>query len=260
MANMKLFAFDARTGKELWRNSPNDWQNGGSTPVVFKIGGESAILECRYLHRASDGTVICPSNLSAWGVLTPIAENGMMFVPSQFQGWETPLTFVAVRAPASAAAGGKAALAWKPPAVDVAMPVRGTDFYIASPLYVNGVVYSVNVGGGLTAVDVSAQKGLYHLWLDGYTRYNRYVYGIAASPTLAGKHIYITDDAGFTHVIQPGPDFKQVAGNVLENLHLSGQGGNPCRQESFYTSPVFAGQAMYLRGEEYLYCIGPENR
>ena len=81
---------------------------------------------------------------------------------------------------------------------------------------------------------------------------------IAASPALAGKSIYITDDAGYMHIIEPGPRFNEFGRNIIENIHLSGQGGNPGKQESFYTSPFFEGKAMYLRGEEYLYCIREE--
>jgi hypothetical protein len=109
--------------------------------------------------------------------------------------------------------------------------------------------------GGFTAVDVQGQRGLYRRWLDGYNRYNRFLYGVVASPTLAGKHIYVVDDAGYTHLIQPGPQFKEVGRNVLENIFFSSQAGNPCRQEAFYTAPYFEGKAMYLRGEEYLYRI-----
>ena len=138
------------------------------------------------------------------------------------------------------------------------MPVRGMDYFVASPLFVDGLVYSVDMAAGLIVVDVNAKRCLYRQWLDGYTRYNRFLYGVCASPTLGGKHIYIVDDAGFTHVIQPGPVFKEVARNVIENIHLSGLGGNPCKQESFYTSPFFEGASMYLRGEEYLYRIGQE--
>ena len=78
---------------------------------------------------------------------------------------------------------------------------------------------------------------------------------LLASPTLAGKYIYLVDDAGYTHIIHPGPQYKEVNRNVLENIHQSGHGGNPCKQESFYTSPWFDGKSMYLRGEEYLYRI-----
>src|SRR5206468_131565 len=109
--------------------------------------------------------------------------------------------------------------------------------------------------GGFMAVDVRANKLLYRCFLDGYNRFHRNLFGYCASPTYAGKHIYIVDDAGFTHVIEPGAQFKEAARNVLENIYTGGKGGNPCGQESFYTSPVFEGKRLYLRGEQYLYCI-----
>ncbi len=261
-ANTTLLALDANTGEELWRNSPDDWQNGlGSTaPVIVKIGGTSAILSMRYLHRASDGTVICPSRLDIWGVFTPIVENDIMFNPCRWRGFKNVLSFIGIKLPASASAGAKAEIVLDLDGKDVTMPTRqeGPLFTVASPLYVDGVVYSVEMGGGLAAVDTRARQALYRLYLDGYNRYNRYVYGVAASPTLAGRNIYLIDDAGYTHIIPPGAQFKEAGRNIIENIHLAGQGGNPCKQESFYTSPIFEGKAMYLRGEEYLYCIREE--
>jgi outer membrane protein assembly factor BamB len=261
--NMSLLALDARTGKELWRNTPDDWQNGGhgsNSPQVVKIGRDSAILHMRYIHRVSDGTVICPSNTEVWGVLTPIVEKGVIYNPAGWRGWEHPAGFNAIKLPADIAPGAKTQKLLALDGQDVTMPQRssGTIFMVASPLYVNGVVYSVEMAGGVVAVDAAAGKALFRQYLDGYNRYNRYVYGVAASPTLAGKNIYITDDAGYTHIIPPGPQLKELRRNILENIHLSGLGGNPCRQESFYTSPYFEGKCMYLRGEEYLYCIAQE--
>jgi len=255
-----LLALDARTGQELWRNTPNDWQNGGHgshSPLAVRIGDASAIVQVRYIHRVSDGTVICPSKLDIWGILTPIVEDGVIFNPCRWHGFQDPLSFLAVKLPAGVGAGAKVETVIDIDGKDAAVPARpnGPAFTVASPLYVDGVVYSVEMGGGLAAVDTAGRKVLYRQRLDGYNRYNRFLYGVAASPTLAGKSIYIIDDAGYTHILQPGPQFREVGRNVIENIHLSGLGGNPCKQESFYTSPFFEGKCMYLRGEEYLYCI-----
>jgi outer membrane protein assembly factor BamB len=262
-ATMTLLALDAKTGKELWRNSPDDWQNGGhgsSAPLIVKVGDENAILHNRYLHRVSDGAVICPSQLDVWGVLTPIVENNIMYNPCRWRGWKDPVGFIAIKPPASAGPGAKCEIVLALDGKDVTMPTRqpGAIFMVASPLFVDGVVYSVEMGGGLAAVDTVAKKALYRQYLDGYNRYHRYLYGIAASPALAGRNIYITDDAGYTHIIQPGPQLKELGRNIIENIHATGLGGNPARQESFYTSPFFAANAMYLRGEEYLYCVRAE--
>lgn len=259
-ANMTLLAYDALTGKELWRNSPEDWQNGGhgsTQPLVVGIGNTHGIVSMRYIHRVSDGTVICPSRLDLWGVLTPIVEDGVIYNPCRWQGWKDPVSFIGVKLPPSDAPGAKAETVLDLKGTEVTMPTRqvGAVFTVASPLCVDGVVYSVEMGGGLAAVDTRTGKGLFRTYLDGYNRYNRYLYGVAASPTLAGKNIYITDDAGYTHILQPGAQFRELKGNVIENIHLSGAGGNPCKQECFYTSPYFHGKSLYLRGEEYLYCI-----
>ncbi len=262
-ANLHLLAFDALKGGELWRNTPDDWQNGGhgsNSPVVVRLGGQGAIVQMRYLHRASDGAVIGPSKLEIWGCSTPIVENGIVFDPCSWRGFDAPPSFMAVRLPPGTAEGAKAEVLMNLDGKDVTMPLRmpGPAFTVASPLYVDGVVYTIEAGGGLAAVDTAARKALYRRHLDGYTRYNRFVYGIAASPTLGGKSIYIVDNAGFTHILPPGAPLKDAGRNVIENIHLSGLGGNPCKQESFYTSPWFDGRRMILRGEEYLYCIGTD--
>jgi outer membrane protein assembly factor BamB len=259
-ANKTLLAFDAKTGQELWRNTPDDWQNGGhgsTSPLIVKIGGASAIIEMRYIHRASDGTVICPSELDIWGVLTPIVENGVIFNPSRWRGWKDPVSVIGLRLPPGIDAGAKVQTVLDLDGRDVSMPVRidGPTFMVASPLYVDGVIYSLEIGGGLAAVDTTTGKALYRQYLDGYNRYNRFLYGLAASPTLAGKNIYITDDAGYTLILEPGPHLKVLHRNVIENIYLAGLGGNPCKQECFYTPAFFESKCMYLRGEEYLYCI-----
>lgn len=258
-----LLAYDAKTGKERWRNHPNDWQNeghGSNSPMIVKINGESAIVEMRYIHRASDGTVICPSNLDIWGILTPVIEDGVIYNPCRWHGFKDPVSFAGVKLPASTAAGSKVQIALDLDGKDFTMPARvdGPIFMVASPLYIDGVVYSIEMGGGLCAVDTANRKALYRQFLDGYDRFNRFLYGQAASPVQAGKNIYITDDAGYTQIIEPGANLKVLHRNVIENIDIGGLGGNPGKQECFYTGAFFEGKRMYLRGEEYLYGIGQE--
>jgi hypothetical protein len=90
-ANKTLYAFDAKTGQDLWKNTPGDWQNQfcGSSPVVTRIGSESVIIGKRFIHRASDGTELCPNNLEmTLAEATPIVENGVIFNPFRFRGWK----------------------------------------------------------------------------------------------------------------------------------------------------------------------------
>jgi hypothetical protein len=188
--NKTLYAFDAKTGKDLWQNTPTDWQNQfcGSSPVVARIGGESVIIGRRFIHRASDGTELCPNHLDmSLAEATPIVEDGVIFNPFRFRGWKETTSFISVKLPASTAAGRESRNLWAPEGKDVSMTMRGPIFAIASPLYVDGIVYAIEMSGGLTAVDPAGRKSLYRQWLDGYNRYNRYLYGVAAEPALEEK-------------------------------------------------------------------------
>jgi outer membrane protein assembly factor BamB len=257
-AHQTLIAYDPKTGHELWRKNttdkPMNWTNTPGQPVPAKIGDTNVIIAHQSLIRASDGSFIGPSFLDTmFSSGAPIVDNGIMYDCARYRGQGKPFSIIAVKLPAAPAA--KAQVLFDPDGKDISVPIRGLAFQIASCLYEGGMLYTIEMGGGLSAVDLANKKCDYRLWLDGYNRYNRMVYGVCASPTLAGKNIYITDDAGYTHILAPGPQFKELQHNVLENIFPAGQGGNPCKQESFYTSPIFEGKSMYLRGEEYLYCI-----
>ncbi len=254
-----LLALDAKTGSLLWKNAAMDKMESGISPVVARIGGAAVLITAKKLVRASDGVEMGASNLDIWGDSTPVVDNGIIYNTSRFRGWNELPSLSAVKLPSSAEKGA-AQVVWDPPGKDVATPVRGLNYTIASPLFLDGILYGVDMTGGMTAVDVQGRKALYRRWLDGYNRYNRFLYGVVASPTLGGKHIYVVDDAGYTHIIQPGPQFKELNRNVLENIFYSSISGNPCRQEAFYTSPYFEGKAMYLRGEDYLYRIEEPGR
>lgn len=250
-----LIAYDAKTGTVAWKNTAMDSLGSGTSPVAARVGTAAVIITAKKILRASDGVEICASNLNIWGDPTPVVENGVVYNTSRFRGWDEVTSMTAVKLPPAATEKSAAHVVWDPPGKDLSTPARGTNYTIASPLMVDGVLYGVDMTGGMTAVDVQSQKGLYRRWLEGYNRYNRYLYGVAASPTMAGKHIYIVDDAGYTHLITPGPQFKETGKNVLENIYFSSLSNNPCHQEAFYTAPYFDGGAMYLRGEEYLYRI-----
>jgi hypothetical protein len=87
--------------------------------------------------------------------------------------------------------------------------------------------------------------------------------GLCASPALAGKYIYLMDSAGCTIVMEPGRTYKQVAKNnidctvpewaPLNTIH--GYYTGPHHEQTEAT-PIFEGSRIYIRGEQFLYCIG----
>ena len=134
-------------------------------------------------------------------------------------------------------------------------------FYDASPLLHEGLLYCVNSFGTLTVVDMTRGEVAYQRQLDieifmPYNGAGLLKGGASASPTLAGKRIYIFGNQGTCVVLEPGRTFKQVARLRLENMVLRDYASR--RQEATTTEPVFEGDRMYYRAEHTLYCVGPK--
>jgi outer membrane protein assembly factor BamB len=254
-----LLGFDAATGKQLWKQKCEEFC--GASPEPVKLGGETAILSkptgrLITLAHVSDGAKFTAFDCGTFGDSTPIVDNGVIYVTDKFKGWTSAnVAFTALQLPDHAADKAPVKqlyeLNWEANHVQT----RGISYWVASPLCLDGLVYTLDMSGGLMIVDTKAQKTTYRGWLDWYCRYNRYLYGAVASPTLGGKNIYLVDNSGYTIIIKPGPTYQEVARNVLENISPSSHSGNPCHVEAFYTNPVFCGDTIYLKGEEYLYAI-----
>ena len=125
----------------------------------------------------------------------------------------------------------------------------------ASPLILNGLYHGIDEYGVLYAVDLKTGKTLYRqeTGFDELHHYN--AIGVAASPALGGKHIYVMDNQGSCLVFAPGPVFKRVAMNRIETVIQRDWPISP--QEILANGPpVFDGSRIYIRGEQYLYCIG----
>jgi hypothetical protein len=65
---------------------------------------------------------------------------------------------------------------------------------------------------------------------------------VYASVTLAGGHLFVTAESGTTVVLEPGRTYRELARNELPS---------PLR-----SSPVFAGDRLYLRAGSSMFCIG----
>jgi hypothetical protein len=124
-----------------------------------------------------------------------------------------------------------------------------------SPLVWQDMAYLVDMYGTFYAVDLKAGKLAYRQDLDirGLQHYN--AIGVAASPTLIGKYIYVLDNQGTTFVIEPGREFKLVATNRIES-QIQRTVAIPPQEILSYSAPLTDGKNIFLRGEKYLYCIG----
>ena len=123
-----------------------------------------------------------------------------------------------------------------------------------SPLIHDGYYYLVDIYGVFYAVNLETRKTTCRkdLGFDELHSYNHV--GVAASPALAGSHVYVMDNQGECVVMELGPDCKEVARNRIETLLQRDWPMPP--QEVTNATPVFDGKHVFIRGEQYLYCIG----
>jgi outer membrane protein assembly factor BamB len=111
---------------------------------------------------------------------------------------------------------------------------------VGSPIYYNGYLYWASDSGGVVHCQEAAT---------GKTMYSERLTPEAgqiwASPVLAdGKLYYLSKEHG-TYVVEAQPRFKQLAHNVIA--------GDKSRSNA---SPAISDGLIFMRNDQYLYCIG----
>lgn len=255
----KLFAYDAATGKPAWQYEIcKDIQLYGDhfhdTPQKLQIQGKDYLFVHGCIIKAADGSVLWQAKGAEKAFLsTPVILNGVIYQVTS-GGTYSKITLPTTTEDLKLAAEGGPRL------------TTGNDgaysrsFVGASPLVHDGLFYSIDVMGTLSVVDIRTGQLVYSKQLGMSLEIGSRIHtmGVAyASPILAGKYIYAFGIHGTTVVFEPGRQYKEVARNKIE--HLTGIGQWYERPESFGACPVAEGNRLYLRGDEFLYCIGEED-
>jgi outer membrane protein assembly factor BamB len=257
-------ALDVRTGAVV--TTMRLWKTAGlhamSTPIVVPLGGERLIVQSfGVVTRAGDGKILAqrytPPYYNIADYVSPVSE-GPTICSYVLEKGEGRVRFAFQTLP-EAPADPLVMKSAKEGEYDVkSFPTWFSYNHIASPLLHQGLAYVMSSDGVLTVIDAASAEVVYQKLLDVSPRLGHSGAairgGCAASPTLAGKHIYLWDNQGTTLVIEPGREFKQLARNRIERVHFH---YGPERNEGTMSSPVFSGKRLYYRGEDRLYCIGP---
>ena len=115
---------------------------------------------------------------------------------------------------------------------------------LPSPLLYRGVLYMVNDGGIVTALNPNTGEML------SQSRLNGAVDAYYASPVAADGKIYFVSELGLAAVVSPlDPGEKSPELNVVQVNPLG---------ESVYATPAIAPSRLYIRTVEALYAFGPE--
>jgi outer membrane protein assembly factor BamB len=260
-------ALDGETGKvvtpmPLWKTKG---LHSMTAPLALVLGGEKLVVQSfGVITRLSDGKVLAKA-------FAPPYYNVADYVSPTIEGRVLCSNILA-----KADGGMRFAFETLPDAVADPLVMKNTKQceydlkafptwfaynHVASPLLFEGLAYVVSCDGVLTVIDAAKGEVVYQRMLDGsplMTHTGSPIRGgCGASPTLAGKYIYLWDNQGTALVIEPGRTYKQVARNRVEQIFLR---WGPERNECTVSCPVFSGRRLFYRGEINLYCIGESGR
>lgn len=241
-----VIALKADTGEIVWEKDKLGWINYGSVMAFRSSGVDFILLNNSVILRASDGAVMEKRFRFGFPWGTPVTDNGVICAT----GRDMDTGAWIGRLPEKLSEDRK--VSWNRFSDEV-----NADSCVASPLLYDGIAYVAQMSGLVKAFDVKSEKTLWQEFPD-WECWTCWIYGpgACASPTLAGKYIYLFGNDGKNVILEPGPVFKVVAMNTIENIQSVGTYEHVGRFEQLICNPAFEGSRIYLHGPEYLYCVG----
>lgn len=231
-----VVAFDGITGKELWKvdrptDAPYESKDAYTTPIPVKVDGKTQIVVSggAYVtsHDPSTGEEIWrsgglnPENSRNYRIIaSPVAANGIVYAPSR----KTPLLAIKVDGKGDVT---ESHLAWK-------MEDRaGPD--VPTPISDGKYFYVLNDFGQVTCFD--AKTGA-TIWGPEETGIGR----VSSSPLMADGKLYLVSETAEVAVVQAGPQYKLLGTSSLDGSYT-------------LSSPAAAGNQIFIRTGEHLYCL-----
>lgn len=231
-----IATFDKRTGEQRWRVERDEWSTW-ATPFVWKNDLRTEIVTPGLKAIRSydpDGKLLwsMAGPMSNLVIPSPFAAHGLLYVTSGYVGDRQRPVYV-IRPGAE----GEIDLRDDPgehPSIAWFQPQAGP--YNTSPLVYGDYYYTLYDRGFFTCHNARTGEEVY-----GKTRFPEGA-SFTSSPWAYNDRIFCLSEDGDTFVIQPGPEFKVLRTNRLEELCMA--------------SPAVADGTLILRTATKVYCIG----
>lgn len=224
-----VVALDKRTGEERWRQK-RDENTTWSTPLIFEHDGKTQVVVSAtnrvrsYDLKNGEQLWEC-GGMTANAIPTPVTDFGHLYAISGFRG----AALLAIKLGRGGDLTDTDAITWK--------LSKGTP-YVPSPLLSGERLYFYSGNNGvISAFNAKSGQPLFES-----ERIADLLGGVYASPVSANGHVYLVGRDGKTVVIKDSDKLEPVATNKLD--------------DKFDASAAIVGKEIFLRGHQFLYCIG----
>jgi outer membrane protein assembly factor BamB len=206
-------AFDAKTGKEIWRTARADVPTW-STPAVYTGPGPAQVIVNGWRHI---GGYDLKTGQELWKmkgggdipVPTPIVAHGLIYITNA-HGPASPIYAI------KPTATGDISLAADARTNDhIAWSQNREGAYMQTPLVYGDYLYVCRDNGVLSVYDAKTGERKYQQRLaDGKT-------GFTASAIAANDKVYYTSEEGGVYIVKAGPAFELLAENTLAEIAMA---------------------------------------
>jgi len=205
-----IAAYDATTGKERWRTDRDEISTWG-TPTVFRAGSREQIVtngpKVRGYDPASGKLLWTLGPNSEVTVGTPVVGNGIVYVTG---GYPPARPIYAIKPNAS----GDISLPKDQTSSDVIAWSNTEGTYIPTPVFYDGLLYTCNNNGVVTAYDGASGERIYRARVGGGGSFS-------ASPVAADGRLYFANEDGDVYVVKAGRVYQELAKNEMKDVIMS---------------------------------------
>lgn len=225
-----VVALDKHTGKVVWKTARSgamrdnpQFRKAYGTPLVVDMNGQPTLVSTGadwvYGYDPADGKELWKLSYGQLGFsmsVRPVTGNGMVFFSTCFSKPEVfALKYEGLKTP------------------EVVWHNSKNGPNMASPVFTNHVLYFVNDGGILSAVDPANGEAFYRERLGGK---------FSAAPVAADGKLYFCSREGVVSVVEASREFKILAQNKLDGQIMA--------------SPIALDGTLIIRTDKALYRIG----
>ncbi len=229
--NSFIAAYDLRTGKQVWKTNRDEIPSWGS-PTIFdgQIVTNAPTVRAYDAETGKELWKLGPNSEVTVG--TPVVGDGLVFVTG---GYPPARPIYAVKA----SARGDISMPKDTTSSEAVAWSNGAGTYIPTPIYYEGILYTCDNSGVVTAYDAKSGERLYRARVGGGGSFT-------ASPVAADGKLYFANEDGDVIVARAGRKYEEIAKNKMK--------------EAIMSTPAISDGLVIVRTIGHVYGIGEASK